>query len=197
MISALKRYLGAVVAVSIVSVSATALAQDMPLDRLSASLDRLATRLALLLGEPATRALLLRQVEASKDKVVPLQEALGAALAQKPEPGSQALAGLAAQVQQIEAAMARGGMRVPRLDLSLPVPAHAGLLGTSETIYVVAGPLAEESEARTLTGYSKAERVTLDANQPPTVPTLVVGPAERESWSQPTPFRSPPSRERK
>ena len=70
---------------------------------------------------------------------------------------------------------------MPRLDLKLPVSEHQGLLRTAGTIYVLAAPLEDESEVETLRAYSNRQPVTLDAEEAPEIPTLVLIPAESKS----------------
>ena len=159
--------------------SAPGQAQDMQRDRLSTMLDRFAAELSAVLAEPASRAFVVERIEASKTKIVAIGDLLSAALAQGREGAS--LVQLAAQVRRIETALARAGAPVPRLDLKLPVRDHRDLLGSSETIYVLAAPLADESEVEVLTAYANREPVMLDPKQPPSIPTLVVIPGESES----------------
>ena len=85
---------------------------------------------------------------------------------------------------------------MPRLDLKLPVSEHQGLLRTAETIYVLAAPLEDESEVETLRAYSNRQPVTLDAAEPPAIPTLVLIPAKASPSMPSTRSSSGPSRQR-
>ena len=151
-------------------------AQGMERERVSAALDRLAARLSAVLADSGSRAFVAGRMEASKTKVIALGELVSAAGGE----GATRLAQLAGQVRQIETALARAGAPVPRLDLKLPVPEHQGLLGTSATIYVLAAPLEDESEVETLRAYSNQQPVTLNAEEAPDIPMLVLIPPGRE-----------------
>lgn len=148
-------------------------------DRLTANLEQVAADVSILLTQDKFRALLTSRIKESPRKnVLVLSEFLGGALAGGLEDGSGSLLALAGLVQRAEAQMGKCDLAIPRLEIKLPVRAHRDLLGNSNTVYVAAAPLAEESEVKSITAFSKGERITLDAHEPPTLPTLVVLPAE-------------------
>jgi hypothetical protein len=184
---------GLIIAMTMVALGAgAARAQGVPQDRLAAELDRVAARLSVFLRESGVRTALLNRVEAAKEKVISLREALRAMLAEQPGVDAERILALVTQVQRLEATLERAGAPVARLDLKLPVPAHHGRLAGADTVYVVAAPLADESEVQTLIGFSGGERVTLDPAEPPTVPTLVVVPGESASLEPTYPLLTTP-----
>lgn len=169
--------------------SAPVFAQGTPSGRLEQMLDRFARQLSAVLAERQSRTFVVERIEASKTRVVALGELLSTALAASGTEGAPGLARLAAQVGRLESALERAGAPIPRLDLKLPVREHQALLASSETIYVLAAPLADESEVESLTAYANLEPVTLDPDEPPKIPTLVVIPAESESLEPTYPLR--------
>jgi hypothetical protein len=168
-------------------------AQSMERERLSQALDRLAVTLSGVLAESGPREFVVERIEASKTKVVAFGDLVAAAGAQ----GETGLAQLLVPVRQIETALGRAGAPFPRLDLKLPVKAHQDLLATATTIYVLAAPLEDESAVKRLRAYSNLRPVTLDVEEPPDVPVLVLIPGESKSLDADYPLeeRTEPGKE--
>ncbi len=175
-----RRVAMAIVLTTSLAGSATVWAQGAGPAGLSARLDGLAAQLSQYLSDQAARTAVLGRVRATKEGVVPMRDALGAALAQKSGRDAAAVHQLLAAVQRLEAELARAGAPVPRLDLKLPVPSHGEQLGTASTINVIAAPLADESEVQTVTAFVGAKRFVLDPAKPLPEPTLVIVPAESQ-----------------
>ncbi len=159
--------------------------------QLSQQLETLAAELSSCLADNEARALLSTQVKASARKnVVVLRDFLGAAAGQGPAKETDSFIQLRARVYDAEAAMKECRLPIPRLEIKLPVKAHLDLVNSSDTVYVAVAPLQDESEVKSITAFSKGERMTLDAAEPPKVPTFVIAPAESESADPDYPLKT-------
>jgi hypothetical protein len=160
-------------------------AQSKQHARLSADLEQVASELSAALEDRESRTFIAGQVTGSPRKnVICLADCVGDALKMK-EKGDERLFGVAALIQQAEATMKECGGAGRRLEIKLPVAAHRDVVGRSDTVYVAVTPLADESEVKSITAYSKGEKISLSADEPPRVPTFVIAAAESES-SEPT-----------
>lgn len=174
--------------------------------QLSENLEKLASKLSTFLTDKESLALLSAQFKATKWKNrAVLGDFLGAALkkglkkqAQQQEKKAELILDLAVHVQEIESTLKNLGITIPTLEVKLPVKAHRKILTSSQTVYVAVAPFADESEVKSITAYSSGKRITLSADKPPEVPTLVIISAE-ESMDPvyPLPTSKQPGEEKK
>jgi hypothetical protein len=149
---------------------------------LERDLESIAAELSVVVADGQSRALLAAEIkQVSKSNVACLRDCLGTLVKKAPAERSEQLLSLMARVQQGESSLGKCGSAVQRLDVSVPVAAHRDLLNNSEKIYVVAAPLADDSEVKQVTAYANGERLLLSADEAPKMATLVVGAAETES----------------
>jgi hypothetical protein len=154
---------------------------DEQVRALSAAFEKLAAELSNLLADEKWRKLLAQRFEASPRKsLIILKDYLGAALSQDPQEQSKRIVGLIADVQYTENTMQKWGIP-PRIELKLPVPGYRELLSTSDTILVAVVPFADESEAKSITAYSKGARIDLGAKEAPRTPAVVLQPPETDT----------------
>lgn len=166
--------------------------------QLSQHLETIAEALSTFLATEEVLAFMSDRLNASpKRDTVALDDFIATAARQGPRSSVEGLFTLAARIQSAESMMERAAMLIPRLDLVLPMPAHRGLLETSERVYVAVDPLADEGEVESVTAFSDGERITLSAEATPEVPTFVIKIAEEESLepSYPLPTAEQPGEE--
>jgi hypothetical protein len=192
-----------VVCVMGVGTMASSRASDRPRDdeqmaQLSQELESIAADLSVLLAETAYRPFLSPHVEAAgKRNAMVLRDALASTVSQGRESADERIFGLATKVQRAETMLVDLGFALPRLDLLLPDEGDRGTLERADTIYVAVAPLQDESVVASVTAYANGTPVRLRADEPPTVPTLVLAPAEAESLdpSYPLPVLDQPAEE--
>lgn len=145
-------------------------------------IEGLAADLSSFLADQEFRGFVSAQIKASpKTNTIVLSEALAAALRQNLMEGDKRLFGLAANVQQAETVMENFAIPIPKINLMLPVLAHRELLENSNDLYVAIDPLIDESEVKSITAFSNGKRLTLSANKPPKIPTIVMTLSETKS----------------
>ncbi len=136
------------------------------------------------------RAVLAERLKSSPRKyVIMLRRFLDERVTLAREQGGDTLAVLAARVLEAEAAMRALGQADARLDLKLPVKAHRDRLSQTVTPYVGVVPSTDETHTKSIVAFREGKRVTLDAQVPPDVPTLIVTPAESSSTDPHYPLR--------
>lgn len=158
--------------------------------KLERQLDRLAADVSTLLADNSHRATLAAQFKtAPRKNVIVLEEFLGASIKKNQTAirrgenvsSIESTFALAAMVSETQATMKTCGLSTTRLDIKVPVKGHLDLLGNSEAVYVLAAPTAEEGTLKSVTAYSNGKPISLSAEEPPKLPTVVILPAESES----------------
>jgi hypothetical protein len=145
---------------------------------------------AYLAADAEGRAALVERLKSSPRKyIIVLRSFVEEQVKQEREQGADALALLAARVLDTEAAMKRSGLADARLDVKVPVEAHRDRLSQTATPYVAVTPLEDETRVKSLVAFLRGERLSLDAQSPPEVATLVVTPAESSSIDPAYPLR--------
>jgi hypothetical protein len=160
-----------------------------PLEQLENDIDKLAGKISQLLENPAVHTFVADQIESSKLKALPMRTLLAGAISQNLDEAAAQLNDLVGQVHEIETQLIASDAEIPRLDIKLPVKGHQESLRSSKKIYVLAAPFGDESEVNSIKAYSKGQPITLDANEPPKIPALVILPAESEGLDPPYPLQ--------
>jgi hypothetical protein len=166
--------------------------------QLSRQLESIAETLSTSLTTREFRLFAANQLGASpKRNAIALEDFIAVAARQGPRNNVEGLFTLARRAQDAESMMRGAAMPMPRLDLELPVDTYRSMLQTSESVYVAVDPLVDEIEAESITAFSDGRRITLSADTPPDLPTIVIKPAEMESLepTYPLPFSEQPEEE--
>lgn len=163
--------------------------KDIDTQRLAAEMDKLAARASILVASNESRAFLADQFKAAPRKnVISMGTYVEAALQRSSGATEKGVRALAMHVSSVEAIMRSCGMAVPRVDLKIPVKAHIEAFTNSDTVYVLAAPLADEDKVKVLNAYSNGKSVQLSAKDAPGIPTLVITAAESESLERDYPL---------
>ncbi|MDJ0730224.1 MAG: hypothetical protein QNJ33_09575 [Crocosphaera sp.] len=149
-------------------------------------LEGLAADLSSFLADKEFRRFVSAQIKASpKTNTIVLREALATALRQGLMESDNRLFRLQANVQQVETIMEDSAIPIPKINLMVPVLAHRELLESSEDLYedlyVAIDPLTDESEVKSITAFSNGKHLSLSANKPPKIPTIVITFPETKS----------------
>lgn len=184
---------------------------DAMRDRVAADLNHLAQELSVLVAQEQPRRQIAEKLSGAKQRALSLHlvlSELGQAKAEQQgrstsaeqdaqqannssevrsskvaqEQGEdQRMPAILETVRKIESVMMELGVATPRLDLKLPVAAHAKAIGEAAEVYVAVAPLEDEDQVRTVTAFAGGKQIALDAKTPPEVPTLVLVGAEPQS----------------
>jgi hypothetical protein len=150
---------------------------------ISQQLEDVAASLSSFLSVKQNRAFVLTQMKtASKMKTMELSGILAAVEKQGYLKGDEKTYGLALKIRQTEASMKNAKVPIPRLDLVVPTGSNQTLLEQSDIIYVAIAPLLEDDKVKSIMAFENGKRLNhdLSASQLPQVPTVVIGPAEKE-----------------
>ncbi|MFQ5652398.1 MAG: hypothetical protein ACE5IY_20905 [bacterium] len=156
--------------------------EDRQLKQISFNLERLAAELSIYAADPETRAFLTAQIQTSpKKSVVVLQYFLAKALEKEGgEVAEKRIFEMMGRLERTEEMMRKYGARIPKVNLDIPVRTHRDLLKSAKEVYVAVAPLVDESDVKSIVGYSNGKRLTLSPDEPPQILTLVVKPAETD-----------------
>jgi hypothetical protein len=157
---------------------------DRPNNSLSQQMEDIAATLSSFLADKQNRAFLFAQMKAAgKTHSIELGNVLAAVEKQGHLKGGERLNTLAENILKTETALKNTKAAVPRLDLVVPAETNRSLLETADAINVAVAPLTDEGGVQSIPAYANGKRLVqgLSALKAPDVPTLVIGPAERES----------------
>ncbi|MHC4536372.1 MAG: hypothetical protein ACYS6K_20670 [Planctomycetota bacterium] len=168
-------------------------------EKVASDLDVLASDLSVLLAQDATKNFIAREITKAKKRTVGLGQVLGALRVKDPNNSDKRIEATTRIVLKIESVMTEFGIETARVDIKLPVKAHAKLLRGADEVFVAIAPLADEKDVDKVIAFSNGKRLELDTAKPPEVPTLVVIGAEPQSSDPgyPIPVVSEPGNEEK